>query len=109
MHVRYWDVSPRLPLGRAEAATGLQDLLGSCDVVSLHVPDLPATRGMIGPAEIAAMRRGSFLVNASRGHVVDLDALAGAIGSGKVLGAAVDVFPREPSGPAQSPAPPAST
>jgi D-3-phosphoglycerate dehydrogenase len=99
MHVRYWDVTPRLPLGRAEAATSLHVLLGSADVVSLHVPDLPSTRGMIGAAEIAAMRRDSFLVNASRGHVVDLEALAAAIRSGKVLGAAVDVFPREPSGP----------
>ena len=98
MHVRYWDVTPRLPLGRAEAAASLKDLLGSCDAVSLHVPDLPSTRGMIGPAEIAAMRPDSFLVNASRGHVVDLEALAAAIGAGRILGAAVDVFPREPSG-----------
>ena len=100
MHVRYWDVTPRLPLGRAEAATSLKDLLGSCDAVSLHVPDLPSTRNMIGGAEIAAMRKDSFLVNASRGHVVDLDALAAAIRAGRILGAAVDVFPREPSGPA---------
>ena len=99
MHVRYWDVTPRLPLGRAEAASSLKDLLGSCDAVSLHVPDLPATRGMIGAAEIAAMRKDSFLVNASRGHVVDLEALAAAIRAGSILGAAVDVFPREPSGP----------
>jgi D-3-phosphoglycerate dehydrogenase len=99
MHVRYWDVTPRLPLGRAEAATSLRELLGTSDVVSLHVPDLPSTRGMIGAAEIAAMRQGAFLVNASRGHVVDLDALASAIRSGRVLGAAVDAFPREPSGP----------
>jgi D-3-phosphoglycerate dehydrogenase len=98
MHVRYWDVTPRLPLGRAEAAASLPDLLGSCDVVSLHVPDLPSTRGMIGKVEIAAMRQDSFLVNASRGHVVDLEALATAIRSGRLLGAAVDVFPREPSG-----------
>ena len=98
MHVRYWDVTPRLPLGRAEAASSLRELLGSCDAVSLHVPDLPATRGMIGAAEIAAMRQDLFLVNASRGHVVDLDALAAALRSGRILGAAVDVFPREPSG-----------
>jgi D-3-phosphoglycerate dehydrogenase len=98
MHVRYWDVTPRLPLGRAEAAASLPDLLGSCDVVSLHVPDLPSTRGMIGKVEIAAMRQDSFLVNASRGHVVDLEALAAAIRAGRLLGAAVDVFPREPSG-----------
>jgi D-3-phosphoglycerate dehydrogenase len=97
MHVRFYDVVPRLPLGRAEAAASLAALLAESDVVSLHVPDTPATRGMIGEAEIGTMRRGSFLINAARGQVVDLEALARALRDGHLLGAAVDVFPQEPA------------
>jgi D-3-phosphoglycerate dehydrogenase len=98
MHVLFHDLTPRLPLGRAEPCASLRELLASADVVSLHVPDTPATRGMIGEAELRAMRRGGFLVNASRGGVVDVDALARALRDGHLLGAAVDVFPREPAG-----------
>jgi D-3-phosphoglycerate dehydrogenase len=101
MHVLYHDVIPRLPLGRAEACASLAELLGRADAVSLHVPDTKASRGMMGPAEIAAMRHGSFLINASRGRVVDIDALATALGNGHLLGAAIDVFPSEPSGGAE--------
>ena len=67
------------------------------DVVSLHVPETPGTHGMIGRAEIAQMKRGAYLINNSRGTVVDLDALADALRSGHLRGAAVDVFPHEPS------------
>lgn len=98
MHVIYHDTAPKLPLGRAEPAGGLGELLAAADVVSLHVPDLPTTRRLIGEAEIRAMREGSFLINASRGLVVDIEALAEALRSGHLLGAAVDVFPQEPSG-----------
>ena len=98
MHVVYYDVTPRLPHGRAEACATLKELLAAADVVSLHVPDTAATRGVIGEPELAAMRPGAFLVNASRGKVVDIEALAAALRDGRLLGAAIDVFPREPAG-----------
>jgi D-3-phosphoglycerate dehydrogenase len=76
----------------------LEALLGESDVVSLHVPETLDTFGMIGPAQIAAMKPGAFLINNARGTVVDLVALADALKSGHLLGAAVDVFPVEPAG-----------
>ena len=97
MRVIFHDIVPRLPHGNASPVASLGELLAASDVVSLHVPETPQTEGMIGAAEIAAMRKGSYLVNASRGTVVDLDALAAALRGGHVLGAAVDVFPVEPS------------
>ena len=72
-------------------------VVAQSDVVSLHVPETPATNGMIGRAEIAAMKKGAYLINNSRGTVVDLDALADALKEGRLRGAAVDVFPVEPS------------
>lgn len=97
MRVLYFDHTDRLRHGNTEPVDSLKHLLGSCDVISLHVPETPATHGMIGKAEIAAMRKGSYLINNSRGTVVDLDALAEALGSGHLAGAAVDVFPKEPA------------
>lgn len=97
MRVIFHDHTAKLPLGRAEPCPSLGQLLGSADIVSLHVPDTPATRGMIGAEQIGTMRKGSFLINASRGSVVDIDALASALRSGHLLGAAVDVFPKEPA------------
>ena len=97
MHVIYYDPTPKLPLGRAEAYPTLAALLAHADVVSLHVPDTKATRWMMGAAQIRAMRPGAFLINASRGRVVDVEALAAAIRDGHLLGAAADVFPDEPS------------
>lgn len=97
MAVRYVDVIDTLALGNAEPAGSLTELLSMSDVVSLHVPATTATKGMIGAAEIAAMKPGAMLVNASRGNVVDIDALAAALRSGHVAGAAVDVFPEEPA------------
>ena len=97
MHVLFYDPAPKLPLGRAEACGTLGDLLARADVVSLHVPDVKSTRWMIGAAQIRAMRPGSFLINASRGRVVEVEVLAAAIVDGHLLGAAVDVFPDEPS------------
>ena len=97
MRVLFYDVAARLPLGNAQAAASLDELLEGSDVVTLHVPDTPQTRGMIGADEIAAMRPGAVLLNASRGSVVDLDALAAALESGHLRGAAVDVFPSEPT------------
>lgn len=96
MRVLYFDVADRLPLGNAAGIKKLTDLLPQCDVLSLHVPSTPGTRGMIGAAEIAQMRDGAVLINNARGDVVDVDALAAALKSGKLAGAAVDVFPEEP-------------
>ena len=97
MHVVFYDPAPKLPLGRAEACPTLEALLAQADVVSLHVPDTRQTRWMIGAAQIRSMRPGSFLINASRGRVVDVEALAAAIRDGHLLGAAADVFPDEPA------------
>jgi len=98
MHVIFHDIETKLSLGNARAAAGLADLLNRSDVVTLHVPETPATQGMFGAAEIAAMKPGAHLINASRGTVVDIDALAAALASGRLGGAAVDVFPLEPQG-----------
>ncbi|RRN80135.1 phosphoglycerate dehydrogenase [Pseudoxanthomonas sp. SGD-10] len=98
MNVVFHDIETKLSLGNARAAQSLEDLLAHADVVTLHVPETPATKNMIGAAQIAAMKRGAHLINASRGTVVDIDALAAALESGHVGGAAVDVFPVEPKG-----------
>jgi D-3-phosphoglycerate dehydrogenase len=98
MRVLYHDIDTQLALGNAEAAASLDDLLQRADVVTLHVPDTAATRGMIGSAQLARMRRGAVLINAARGTVVDIDALAERLRAGALAGAAVDVFPSEPKG-----------
>jgi D-3-phosphoglycerate dehydrogenase len=98
MRVIFHDVETKLALGNAHAATGLADLLQRSDVVTLHVPETPATKLMFGAGEIAAMRQGALLINASRGSVVDIEALAAALREGRLAGAAVDVFPVEPKG-----------
>ncbi len=96
MQVQFFDVVNKLPLGNARQVPSLNQLLASSDVVSLHVPDTPATRNMIGESELAQMPEGGILINASRGTVVDIDALAAALETKKLAGAAVDVFPVEP-------------
>jgi D-3-phosphoglycerate dehydrogenase len=96
MRVIFQDIESKLPLGNAEVRTGLESLLKEADVVSLHVPDTPETRNLMSASAIAAMRKGSYLINASRGTVVDIDALARALQSSHVAGAAIDVFPLEP-------------
>jgi D-3-phosphoglycerate dehydrogenase len=96
MHVIFYDVTAKLPMGNNRATKTLDELLGQSDFVTLHVPETPQTRGMIGAREIAAMRAGSYLLNASRGTVVDIGALADALRRGHVAGAAIDVFPEEP-------------
>jgi D-3-phosphoglycerate dehydrogenase len=101
MRVIYFDITDKLRHGNTEPAASLHELLAVSDVVSLHVPETPATAGMIGAAELAAMRQGACLINNSRGTVVDLDALAEAVRSGHLNGAAVDVFPVEPAGPGE--------
>ncbi|MBS0509222.1 MAG: phosphoglycerate dehydrogenase [Proteobacteria bacterium] len=96
MQVIFHDVVNKLPLGNARQAAGLQDLLARSDIVSLHVPELPSTLWMMGAEQIAAMKPGAVLINASRGTVVEIEPLAAALRAGKLLGAAVDVFPTEP-------------
>src|SRR5690554_5901459 len=96
MDVYFYDVVSKLSIGNATQVGTLQELLNIADVVSLHVPETPATKYMFKAEQFAQMKPGSILMNASRGTVVDIDALADALRSGKLLGAAVDVFPVEP-------------
>ncbi|WOJ97540.1 phosphoglycerate dehydrogenase [Congregibacter brevis] len=96
MRVQFHDVINRLPLGNAQQVVGLDSLLANSDVVSLHVPETSSTAKMIGERELALMPKGSILINASRGTVVDIDALAAALDSGHISGTAIDVFPVEP-------------
>jgi D-3-phosphoglycerate dehydrogenase len=96
MNVLYHDIEHKLPLGNAASLASLRDLLGAAQVVSLHVPATPQTTGMVDAEFLRAMQPGSFLINASRGHVVDIDALADSLESGHLAGAAIDVFPVEP-------------
>jgi D-3-phosphoglycerate dehydrogenase len=98
MNVCYHDVAATLPLGNARALESLEAVLEAADVVTLHVPESPQTRGLIGRPELARMRRGGLLVNASRGCVVEIDAACEALESGHLAGAAFDVFPVEPAG-----------
>ena len=96
MDVYFYDVVSKLPIGNATQVGTMQELLNIADVVSLHVPETPATKYMFKAEQFAQMKPGSILMNASRGTVVDIDALADALQSGKLLGAAIDVFPVEP-------------
>jgi len=96
MQVIFYDTSTKLPLGNARQVARLNTLLNDADIVTLHVPETPATQWMIGAAQIEQMRKNSILINASRGTVVDIDALAQALKEERLLGAAIDVFPVEP-------------
>ena len=98
MRVRFYDVVTKLPLGNAAQVRDLYALLAMSDVVTLHVPESASTKDMFGAAEIAAMKENSILINAARGSVVDIDALASALESGHIAGTAIDVFPVEPKG-----------
>jgi D-3-phosphoglycerate dehydrogenase / 2-oxoglutarate reductase len=98
MSVAFFDIETKLPLGNARQVATLHDLLAMSDVVSLHVPETPATKEMIGAAELARMKPGSHLINASRGTVVDIAALTDALERDHLHGAAIDVFPVEPQG-----------
>ncbi|MBB5876504.1 MULTISPECIES: phosphoglycerate dehydrogenase [Xanthomonas] len=98
MQVIFHDIETKLSLGNARTATDLDDLLARADVVTLHVPETAATRNMIGATQLAQMKPGAHLINASRGTVIDIDALDAALRSGHIGGAAVDVFPIEPKG-----------
>ncbi len=96
MRVIFYDVATRLPLGNASRCATLDELLHWSDVVTVHVPETPATQGMIGAEQIARMKPGAYLINNARGTLVDMDALAAALRGGHLAGAALDVFPEEP-------------
>ncbi|MFO7562912.1 MAG: phosphoglycerate dehydrogenase [Enhygromyxa sp.] len=96
LRVIYYDVVNKLPLGNASAAESLEALLAESDFVTLHVPDTELTRNMIRAEQLQELKPGACLINASRGSVVDLEALRDAIVSGQVAGAAIDVYPKEP-------------
>ena len=96
MHVLYYDVATKLPHGNAKQIRDIKELLKHSNIVTLHVPSDSTTRNMINADTIKSMRKGSILINHSRGDVVDLDALKKALKSGKLSGAAIDVFPEEP-------------
>ncbi|MCB0321163.1 MAG: phosphoglycerate dehydrogenase [Bdellovibrionales bacterium] len=97
MEVCFHDIEKKLPLGNAVSLPSLEDVLKNSDFVSLHVPETPLTRNLITERELRMMRRGSCLLNLSRGTVVDIDALRAALVDGHLAGAAVDVFPYEPN------------
>jgi len=96
MNIMFYDVITKLSLGKAVQCKSLNELLAKSDIVSLHVPETPDTKDMIGERELAVMKEGSVLINASRGTVIDIDALSAALESGHIAGAAIDVFPTEP-------------
>jgi D-3-phosphoglycerate dehydrogenase len=96
MQVQFFDVTNKLPMGNARQVARLSQLLAGSDVVSLHVPENRSTANMIGAEQLAQMQPGSILINASRGTVVDIEALAHHLENGHLGGAAIDVFPLEP-------------
>jgi D-3-phosphoglycerate dehydrogenase len=96
MRVIFYDIEKIMPIGNSKPCSTLQELLQNADFVTLHVPQTEMTREMIGEQEIQMMKRGSYLLNASRGNVVVLSALEAALKSGHLAGAAVDVYPTEP-------------
>ena len=98
MKVKFYDVVAKLPLGNASQVRSLDELLQTADIISLHVPETGSTKNMIGERELGLMKKGAYLINASRGTVVDIDALAAAVKNKHIAGAAIDVFPVEPKG-----------
>ena len=97
MKVYFYDVVNKLPLGNAQQIRTLEELLSTCDVISLHVPENYSTKNLMSKERIEQLKQNSILINAARGTVVDLDALADALDNRCILGAAIDVFPTEPA------------
>ncbi|KAK4193090.1 hypothetical protein QBC35DRAFT_446915 [Podospora australis] len=98
MSVIYYDVVSLMAIGTARQVPTLEALLQEADFVSLHVPETPETKNMVSNKQFEQMKNGSYLINASRGTVVDIPALVKAMRAGKVAGAALDVYPNEPAG-----------
>ncbi|KAL2036970.1 hypothetical protein N7G274_010255 [Stereocaulon virgatum] len=98
MSVIFYDVVNLMALGTAKQKPTLEAMLGTADFVTCHVPELPETKNMLGRKELGYMKDGSYLINASRGSVIDIPALIDAMRSGKIAGAALDVYPAEPAG-----------
>jgi len=96
MQVVFYDIEMKLALGNARPMPAMLELLEIADVVTLHVPETPQTKNLIDASALEHMKSGASLINASRGHVVDIDALVQALDSGRLSGAAIDVFPKEP-------------
>ncbi len=99
MQVRFYDVIEKLAIGNAQSCRSLDELLQVADVVTMHVPETPETKNMMNAARFKKMKKGGYFINAARGTVVDIPALAEVLKSGHIAGAALDVFPKEPSGP----------
>lgn len=97
LSVVYYDVVPLMALGTAKQVSSLKELLRVSDFVTLHVPELAETKNMIGEEQLSQMKQGSYLINASRGTIVDIPALVNAMRSGHIAGAALDVYPSEPA------------
>jgi D-3-phosphoglycerate dehydrogenase / 2-oxoglutarate reductase len=97
MHVYFYDTETKLAHGNARSCATLDELLAICDVVTLHVPSTEQTRNIMSRDAISKMKKGAILINQARGDLVDIDALADALESGHLIGAAVDVFPKEPA------------
>lgn len=98
MSVIYYDVVNIMAIGIAKQVPTLEELLRAADFVTCHVPELPETMNLISRPQMEQMKQGSYLLNASRGSVVDIPALIDAMRSGRIAGAALDVYPSEPSG-----------
>ncbi len=96
MKVIFYDIQTKLPLGNAQPADTYEEVLKNADFITLHVPESPDTVNLMGAKEISILKKGSYILNLSRGKVVDIDALATALKSGHVAGAGIDVFPEEP-------------
>lgn len=97
MSVIYYDVVGLMAMGTAKQVPTLEALLNASDFVTCHVPELPETKDLIGPTQFDQMKTGSYLINASRGSVIDIPALINAMRNGKLAGAAIDVYPSEPA------------
>ena len=97
MRVLYYDITSKLPIGNAKPCFLMKELISKSDFVTLHVPQTDHTKNLIGKKELSLMKKSSFLINTSRGAVIDLKALYEALKSRQIAGAAIDVFPLEPS------------
>jgi D-3-phosphoglycerate dehydrogenase len=102
MAVVFHDIETKLPLGNARALQSLDEVLAVADVVTFHVPATPLTKNLMSKEKIALVKKGAYVINTSRGTVVDLESLAAALRDGRVGGAAIDVYPVEPTGESEA-------